>query len=111
MPVAINSNPSQRFLGEIFKNTILAWSQSGELLPVIAAPHWPSGNGVQVALLKSVVAPLFKSRFSLGDTEWPELGLHSYPYPCLLCVVEGEADIRIGTVPAMSQVKKSAALK
>lgn len=78
---------------------------------MIADPRWPSGDGVQVNLLRNAVAPLFKPRFTLGDTEWPELGLHSCPYPCLLCVLEGEADIRIGTVPAMTQVRKETVAK
>ena len=72
------SNPTQRLLGETFRNTLLAWSQSGELRPVIADPLWPSGDGVQVTLLKTAVSPSTKPRFSLGDTKWPELGLHAY---------------------------------
>ena len=104
--------PTQPDLRETFRAQVLLWSQSGELIPVIAGARWSQPDDIQITAPRNAVRPSSKQRrFSLGDTEWPELGLHSYPYPCLICVLEGEADIRIGVAPEKSKTNNGVARK
>ena len=86
---------------EIFRDTILCWSQARELLTVVAAPSWPTPEGIGIIPLKgSTRSSAKRYRSSQGHTRWPDLALHASPYAFMLCVLEGEADIRVGTTVA-----------
>ena len=99
------TNLTQYALGEVFQTTILAWAQSDTLRLVLADPRQAAPDGIQVTLKKGSRALVKPQRFSLGAARWSELGIHSRTYPCLLCVVEGEADIRIGLIRETPRTK------
>lgn len=98
---------NQRTFQGIIQTTILPWAQSGSLQLAVAEPGWPAPAGIRITPEKG--EPLASTRFygsAKRDVPWKEMGLHLLPYPLLVFILDGEADLRIGHASKKETVVK-----
>lgn len=89
-------------LVKILREFVLPWSRHNELSTLVASvPLLPQGR----IKLRPTPEPVIKvkrgRKITNNLTEWPSLGVHSKPNPCLGCVLDGSVDLPIGVTDAM----------
>ena len=98
-------NSTRRTLSETFQTTILHWARADELQLVLAGACQAPEGVLVTSCAQALPQPSRSQRFSLGNTSWPQLALRASPYPLLLFILDGEADIRIGVTARMTKAK------
>ncbi len=96
--------PSQENLIEVFRDSLLAWSNKGALQATLAGPpvHLPVG----VRVISGTGTPLKtrQGQHARGKLiSWPQAKVHGKPNPVLIFVLEGVADLDVGVTEHMAQ--------
>lgn len=107
----MNATLLQKTLLQFFNDNLLAWSRSSDAPRILLAePPWRASPEITVTHQPSMA--LREPRQSSGYLHlmrWEKEALHASRFPYMGFVLEGEADIRIGTTAAM--LAKSPALR
>lgn len=100
------SAPARQLL-DVLQRQLIPWAVSGSGFVALDAP--PEAIGANEIIEQPGRAlPLKTGRLggTIGKRSWPDENLNSMAIPYLGCVVEGEADIVVGTTTAMCRKMK-----
>jgi AraC-like DNA-binding protein len=97
--------PSSQF-SDPLREVVLSWALSNKLRLLLAMPPFRAPEGVEIVPRRTPLlrATRFKQSAlsAVRTAHWPRQAVNAAHHVCMICVLEGEADMRIGVTERMA---------
>jgi AraC-like DNA-binding protein len=91
---------------DLLSEVVLPWALSNRLRLLLALPPFRTQGGIEIVPHQMPLLPAMRFRRSRHSgtpaAHWPDSAVNAVRHLCMICVLEGQADLRIGVTERMA---------